>query len=972
LSEDPREIINQLIIEADADLQARNIEQAFEKYKLAKSKAETINWQERVMQIDQMISDFNKKEAEKKKELEMKKKHEDEQKKKEEEEKKMAAARQRLMGKQELERQQKMDALKKKKEQEEKLSTEAYDYLEKGSNSTKAQNYQEAIESFSKAKDLFNSINWVAEVARVQELIDDTNRDFEKYTKKVDEEKKKEAILKEALIKHEETIKNEAKQASRTIEIEANKAKALEMKSISANELSQKAFTLMDSGNQFASQNKFGQAISAFHEAKQIFTEIGWTAEADKVLAQISIFRDKQKKCELEEKRKEEFVQKEKEEQDALQKQIDLSQRLKERKEKESEEKLRKESEDKAYAQSIADQVFKSIDDIELEIKKYQDEVKKGRILALDCPYQKAIDAYRKGQKELRDIGWMEQSERLGDGIRTYLELQARDQKLRETEKTRIDSKKQEEFELQKQIELSQRMKAKQDKERKEAIQQELGKAERDRNTHNECLSLLDNAQVLVNKQEFNQALEIYRNVLVKYQSIDYSDGVRLTRDTIIRVEQEAATFYAKKELMQKVLEEREREKQELEQKILQSKEESERKRLEIQKKMLDEQSAKGREAQIQDEIIDNLEKAGSFLLKNQFDDAIVCYNSSLELLKEIVWPMKREQIMEAIEDAKKKKHIFIEKQRLAQEQKEKELVEKRALEEKILVMEAERKARQEEAKKLALKQRSKVEQEKILADEAWKLLDVAENQIKNQKEYLSLYYFHHALSNFEEIGWAREAGVAKKRLMEVFSKINSPVLDLQELLANKQLEEEKSLIETVSNMITSESKKEYSSAFKQLTVSLEILQKLKWVKSFNLIQKLEDIYKEKEKEHMQFLLNKEKMPSEENALRLLDKAKIKIERMQYEEGISLGEQAKAMFEKMGWEREANMVNQEMIRWKFKAEKITDQIKAAQEMLEEKENSSPAAESMQYLSEEERRKAILEERKRARRDGKKS
>ena len=42
MSEDPREIINQLIIEADADLQAKNIDQAFEKYKLARSKAEKI------------------------------------------------------------------------------------------------------------------------------------------------------------------------------------------------------------------------------------------------------------------------------------------------------------------------------------------------------------------------------------------------------------------------------------------------------------------------------------------------------------------------------------------------------------------------------------------------------------------------------------------------------------------------------------------------------------------------------------------------------------------------------------------------------------------------------------------------------------------------------------------------------------------------------------------------------------------
>ncbi len=66
--------------------------------------------------------------------------------------------------------------------------------------------------------------------------------------------------------------------------------------------------------------------------------------------------------------------------------------------------------------------------------KEYQQEIKRGNILHLDCPYEKIIEIYREVKKRFESIGWKEESNKLIDSIRYYKE-----KKLRKIESKKID-----------------------------------------------------------------------------------------------------------------------------------------------------------------------------------------------------------------------------------------------------------------------------------------------------------------------------------------------------------------------------------------------------------------------------------------------------------------------------------------------------------------------------------------------------
>ncbi|MBD3352204.1 MAG: hypothetical protein GF364_12015, partial [Candidatus Lokiarchaeota archaeon] len=129
--------------------------------------------------------------------LEKKKKEEEAKKKKQEmleKEKRMEEARKRLKVKERAEKEKKVQALKAKKEKEENLSGKAFELIEKGSNLVKKNQFDEAIELYNKAKDLFLEINWKGEVTRLDDSLEtliEQRDNFQKKMKKIEEERKK-------------------------------------------------------------------------------------------------------------------------------------------------------------------------------------------------------------------------------------------------------------------------------------------------------------------------------------------------------------------------------------------------------------------------------------------------------------------------------------------------------------------------------------------------------------------------------------------------------------------------------------------------------------------------------------------------------------------------------------------------------------------------------------------------------------
>ncbi len=85
-----------------------------------------------------------------------------------------------------------------------------------------------------------------------------------------------------------------------------------------------------------------------------------------------------------------------------------------------------------------SEEIFNMIDNAERMAKEYEKEIKKGRILYLDCPYEKLIEIYKEVVKRFESIGWKEESSKLIDSIRYYNDKLEKDKRLREIEERKL------------------------------------------------------------------------------------------------------------------------------------------------------------------------------------------------------------------------------------------------------------------------------------------------------------------------------------------------------------------------------------------------------------------------------------------------------------------------------------------------------------------------------------------------------
>jgi len=458
--------------------------------------------------------------------------------------------------------------------------------------------YSDAIEIYKNGSEKLKQIGLLEQSMRLNEglllyndklIFDEKNRIFEEESIKKDQLSKLEL---------EQQILNSQKQkAAQDLQKEEEKA-AIQNKYQSDQIKASKAFNLMDEGNDLAVIFKFDEAIEKFQEAMDIFDEIKWLAELDKVLLQISIFRKQKDQKELE-----------------------------------------------------------KIEEEELKIKKQKE------IEEID---QKAKISWEKKLEEERKKSEIKQIE---------------------TEEKR----KQWELEFQRKIEEDKKKKDLADQQRLEQLKREQEVGLKHQNVYNDCLNLLDQAKTLVTEQQFEPAINIYKNVTEKYKEINYSEGIRLTNESILKVQKLWDDHRFDKEIAQKSMKEREEEEKRLERLIKESKQKDERKKLIAEQKKLKSQLEKEKEVHIQNEIISILEIAGDLTLENQFDKALEYYDKSLELFKKINWDLKYKQVLSIIQDVKAKKKHFNKLEKQFEEKQKKDQKAQKSFKDFLVKQEADK-----------------------------------------------------------------------------------------------------------------------------------------------------------------------------------------------------------------------------------------------------------------------------------------
>src|SRR6056297_824599 len=148
MHEEIQEEINNSIIVADEHFKNEEFEDALHIYETILKKAEEIGWNERVLNIKEMITQVQDKIEEQEKSKEELRKKEEEERKKREKQKRLEAARERLRKKEQMKKEQKLKELQQKKKKENEMQKKAYDLLGTGSKAVKEDKFEKALADY--------------------------------------------------------------------------------------------------------------------------------------------------------------------------------------------------------------------------------------------------------------------------------------------------------------------------------------------------------------------------------------------------------------------------------------------------------------------------------------------------------------------------------------------------------------------------------------------------------------------------------------------------------------------------------------------------------------------------------------------------------------------------------------------------------------------------------------------------------
>jgi len=287
---------------------------------------------------------------------------------------------------------------------------------------------------------------------------------------------------------------------------------------------------------------------------------------------------------------------------------------------------------------------------------------------------------------------------------------------------------------------------------------------------------------------------------------------------------------------------------------------------------------------------------------------------------------------------------------------------ERREFEKMMAQQEMQRKSQEEIAEKQSKEKQLEMARQEEMRDNSYRMLDLAEKSIGSGKEYLGLHYFHNAYFNFKSMDWKREADTTRKRFIGVYNSLHQPLIDVNELLMNDKIDREYHIINSLTQMLKWKKRFDFAAAQTEIKTTLHLYQDIQWVKSIPMLESFLSQLKVDEKNYLKEIENQSLMPSEEKANKLVEQATQQIKQLSYDKGISLAQEAHEMFIQIGRARDARKIEQELLRWKLKAEKT---------MKQRIKRDGDSAKKSIYLTDEERRRAILEERKRRRREARK-
>jgi len=500
---------------------------------------------------------------------------------------------------------------------------------------------------------------------------------------------------------------------------------------------------------------------------KQVYKK-GWKDEAELYKKQITIFREK---CERDNRLRQlelEKLEKQKVYEESLRVGID---------EKEINVQKFQELEGKKSTNDvILEEAMNLINEAENAVRSYELTIKK-EVLLLTSPYDDAILKYEQAKKKLKEINWIDESNRLIATINFYKEKKARDDSIRELAMQKLEDEKKESIKMDREI------KNVPDLRELSAIAFETSKKEKNSEVE-VILNGIQEAEKIAKQYEleikkgildvecpYEHIIEIYQKAKRQFEQIGWTEQASQILNSISFYQEKLISDKNLRELEKQKLQKEEEElhKQKLETKLVREAE-AELMKQKVQALELKKQKEKEYESK-KDQAFSMMDLAKRELKLDNFETAIKYYNESEKIFSEINWKEGIQMVkgsIKAIEN-KKEKIEYERKLKIRQEQERLQFLEQ--MDEKISKAEELKRIQEEQKRQEFLITQRQKEQEKTISEEAYALLEIG-TELKNQKKFIEAHEKYTMARNlFDKLGWNHEVSRINNELLFILKK---------------------------------------------------------------------------------------------------------------------------------------------------------------------------------------------------------
>lgn len=835
----------------------------------------------------------------------------------------------------------KLNEFEEKKKGEEQIQANAFKLIDLGKKFERDKNYEEAMQKFEQAVELFKSIEWDSYIHPVINLIDNikVKQREEKKSEQLKEKREKDLTILQSSIYMKQ--KEEIHQTS--LELETRKQQFEEEREIKAKK-EKEFFIILSQADSNLQSRKFEEAVNEYQKALNYIEELGagWEIYASNINntilnvqkiknSQLKKTYDIQQKIERREKEEFEF-----------QKQI-ANQLDKQRTQLKQKEIVLKDKEQEIfYLEQRKNEAFESLD----SALNYMNQ----------GDYDNALLAYQTTANLFAEIQWKDEIPLIENAMSRVEELRRNQSILKQKGMQEIIKKQKEEESFQKQITNYLKQEREKIKTREIALKDREEELKYREERREAGFKLLEQAQDEVSNGNFDKAIEILHYATNFFAEAQWQNEISLIQNSIIEIENKKREADLQEQIrIQSVFE---REKQENQfQNLITSEIRTRQEKLKKKEILIREHEKEiAYREKKKKESFELLDKAQKLVTLNDYDSVLEIYYKVLTIFAQIQWKDEIPLLKGAIQDIEeKRRNELIQKQKQLQKAIRKEVDDKTFIE-KI-------KHQREREKQEALRDVQFIEKQKLLStqhltkqEEAFKLMEGGENLVQVQRYEEALKNYQKAIEILKEIGWG--TGYLKL-LSETISSIQNKSVEEEkakqadfELELNLQKEEEQ-FQNKISHYLKTERNR----------INEKQIQTQKREEMLNIVE-----------------------TRKSEAFKIMDIAENALKQGQYEKSIENYRQAELVLNDIGYpseliiemiqkiqekrrEEELDKLKELEIRYRKEHEDlrfqqlITEKVRYEKEKMREKQDTLRKQEEIRILSEEKEKKAfdLLEE-----------